>query len=639
MARVMPAFRPPRADPVPAAGLPKHMMAFSQLGLLFAAQEQPGRTLWRRLTDPALDPFTGIYQLNAFDLAMMIPYFLVLIVLAAYGIHRYQLVYYFLKYRHNAPQQPPPPAEWPTVTVQLPIYNERYVVERLVESIAQFDYPRDRLEVQVLDDSTDETRDVARNVVERYQALGFPVTYHHRANRDGYKAGALDKGMKTARGQFIAIFDADFQPPADWLKRVVPFFAEPQVGMVQTRWTYINRDYSALTEVEGILLDGHFIIEHGGRSRRGVFFNFNGTAGMWRRRAIEEAGGWEHDTLTEDTDLSYRAQMKGWRFVYVPEIECPSELPVEMNAFKAQQARWAKGLIQVAKKILPRLLRSEQPFVVKAEAVFHLTANISYPLMILLSTLLLPAMIVRFYQGWFQMLVIDLPLFLASTFSISTFYLTAQRELYPRTWPRTFLYLPWVMACGIGLAVRNSIAVLEALRGKQSEFVRTPKYAVGQARSLSASRPADVVAPIAEPVRVAVAAASATAAVGQALSLSAQPMAAEVSPMAVASAANGPAPVAAGSSSADGSWLTKAYRRSAGWTPYAEILLGLYFAATVVYAVQNENYATVPFLLLFVGGYLYTGLMSLGQVYLERLRFGLKAPVEARPAATGAPSF
>jgi hypothetical protein len=408
---------------------------------------------------------------------------------------------------------------------------------------------------------------------------------------------------------------------------------------VQGRWTYLNSSFSMLTEIQTILLDGHFVIEHGGRSRRGVFFNFIGTAGMWRRRAIEEAGGWEHDTLTEDTDLSYRAQMKGWRFVYVPEIECPSELPVEMNAFKAQQARWAKGLIQVAKKILPRLLRSEQPFVVKAEAVFHLTANISYPLMILLSTLLLPAMIVRFYQGWFQMLVIDLPLFLASTFSISTFYLTAQRELYPRTWPRTFLYLPWVMACGIGLAVRNSIAVLEALRGKQSEFVRTPKYAVGQARSLSASRPADVVAPIAEPVRVAVAAASATAAVGQALSLSAQPMAAEVSPMAVASAANGPAPVAAGSSSADGSWLTKAYRRSAGWTPYAEILLGLYFAATVVYAVQNENYATVPFLLLFVGGYLYTGLMSLGQVYLERLRFGLKAPVEARPAATGAPSF
>jgi len=679
-------------------------VTLTQFGLSLAAQDQPGRTLLRRLFDPALDPFTGIYQLNAFDLAMMIPYFLVLIVLAAYGMHRYQLVYYYLKYRHNAPKQPPAPPAWPKVTVQLPIYNERYVIERLVDSVAQFDYPRECLEVQVLDDSTDETRDVARGVVERYQALGFPVTYHHRDNRHGYKAGALDAGMQSASGEFIAIFDADFQPPSDFLKRVVAYFSDPQIGMVQTRWTYINREYSALTEVEGILLDGHFIIEHGGRSRRGTFFNFNGTAGMWRRRAIEDAGGWEHDTLTEDTDLSYRAQMKGWRFLYVPEIECPSELPVEMNAFKAQQARWAKGLIQVAKKILPRLLRSNQPFHIKAEAVFHLTANISYPLMILLSTLLLPAMIVRFYQGWFQMLVIDLPLFLASTFSISTFYLTAQRELYPRTWPRTFLYLPFVMACGIGLAVRNSVAVMEALFGKQSEFVRTPKYAVGQAFSLSRVAQASslctpssvaTIAPVAEPARLVTAAAAAGAApVGQALSLSTYSSVAEISPVAepaqfaevgeslgqasslsapsavagippvaeaasVASGApplrssqgwdgsaigsdglaNGSAPVGGNGSTADASWLTKAYRRSAGWTPYVEILLGLYFAVTVVYAVQNENYATVPFLLLFVGGYLYTGLMSLGQHYIERLRFGLRAPVEARPSATGAPSF
>ncbi len=657
------------------------MTGLFQLRLLLAAQDQPGRTLLRRLFDPALDPFTGVYQLNAFDLAMMIPYFLVLIVLAAYGIHRYQLVYYYLKYRHNVPKQPSPlalsgaegPAAWPTVTVQLPIFNERYVIERLVESVAQFDYPRDRLEVQVLDDSTDETRAVARAVVERYQALGFPITYHHRSHRHGYKAGALAAGMNSARGEFIAIFDADFQPPPDFLQRVVPFFSDPQVGMVQTRWTYINREYSALTQVEGILLDGHFIIEHGGRSRRGVFFNFNGTAGMWRRRAIEDAGGWEHDTLTEDTDLSYRAQLQGWRFVYVPEIECPSELPVEMNAFKAQQARWAKGLIQVAKKILPRLLRSRQPLHIKMEAVFHLTANISYPLMILLSTLLLPAMIVRFYQGWVQMLVIDLPLFLASTFSISTFYLLAQRELYPRTWTRTFLYLPFVMACGIGLAVRNSVAVLEALRGKPSEFVRTPKYrietapvaraaaaaaagTVGQALSLSAhaeaAKPSQGRAPVmqAAPSPTGAGAPSLPALpalsdaegsvvegrpsqglegspVGQASSLSTQPTVPEVSPVAE------PVPLA------DRSWLNKAYRRSAGWTPYVEILLGLYFAATVFYAIDNENYATVPFLLLFVGGYLYTGLMSLAQVYLERLRFGLKAPVEARPAATGAPSF
>ena len=206
--------------------------------------------------------------------------------------------------------------------------------------------------------------------------------------------------------------------------------------MVQTRWTYLNRDYSALTEVESILLDGHFVVEHGARARSGVFFNFNGTAGVWRRTAIEDAGGWQHDTLTEDTDLSYRAQLRGWQFLYLPEIECPSELPVEMNSFKAQQARWAKGLMQTAKKILPRMLRADVPASVKAEAFFHLTGNISYPLMVVLSTLLLPAMIVRFYQGWSQMLVIDLPLFLASSCSISGFYLTAQRVIYPKTWTR-----------------------------------------------------------------------------------------------------------------------------------------------------------------------------------------------------------
>ncbi len=641
----------------------------------FLAQEDRGRGLFNRLFDPALDPFTGVYQLNAFDLAMMIPYFLVLLVLAAYGMHRYQLVYYYLKYRHRAPKPAPPQAEWPTVTIQLPIFNERYVIERLIESVAQFDYPRERLQVQVLDDSTDQTREVARGVVERYQALGFPISYHHRENRDGYKAGALREGMKSATGEFIAIFDADFQPPPDFLQRAIPYLtADPRAGMVQTRWTYVNREYSALTQVESILLDGHFVIEHGGRSRRGAFFNFNGTAGIWRRRAIEEAGGWEHDTLTEDTDLSYRAQMKGWRFVYVPQIECPSELPVEMNAFKAQQARWAKGLIQVAKKILPRLLRSKQPLHVKVEGIFHLTANISYPLMILLSTLLLPAMIVRFYQGWFQMLLIDLPLFLASTCSISSFYLVAQRELYPRTWTRTFLYLPFVMACGIGLAVRNSVAVLEALFGKSSEFVRTPKYAVGQASSLSAQRKPTEVSHVSRPsilpaqaeaatlVRAAAAAsgvASSTVVTQVAQPTGAQPAhthpaharPAHVQPAHAnalegsATATSDEAPGHSGSiaarpsSARDATWLTKAYRRSAGWTPYVEILLGLYFAVTVFYAIDNENYATVPFLLLFVGGYLYTGFMSLAQVYLERLRFGLKARVEPRPAATGAPSF
>ncbi len=549
-------------------------MSFAQplLGYLAAAAQSPLSNYWSKLTDPNRNPFRGLYHLNSFDLAIMIPYFIVLVILASYGMHRYYLVYAYFKNRRNVPGPPPALAEWPKVTIQLPIYNERYVIERLVDTVARFDYPRELLDIQVLDDSTDETQEVARSCVERYQALGLPIRYLHRNDRTGYKAGALAAGLESATGEFVAIFDADFVPAADFLRRTLPYFAAPGIAMVQTRWTYLNRHYSALTEVETILLDGHFVMEHGARSRSGSFFNFNGTAGVWRRCAIDDAGGWQHDTLTEDTDLSYRAQLCGWRFLYLPDIECASELPVEMNAFKAQQARWAKGLMQTAKKILPRVLRSDQPTHVKAEAVFHLTANISYPFMVILSTLLLPAMIVRFYQGWFQMLVIDLPLFIASSCSISGFYLASQRALYPKTWKRSILYLPFVMAVGIGLSVRNAKAVLEAIFGVQSEFARTPKFNID----------------------------------GQ-----------------------------------SGTWKKKLYRNRAGWMPYLEIALGLYFALTIVYSIQNENYATTPFLALFVWGFLYTGVMSVAQGWIERLRFGAR-PVpaaEVRPAASGAPGF
>ena len=300
----------------------------------------------------------------------------------------------------------------------------------------------------------------------------------HRTNREGYKAGALDNGLKTSTGEFVAIFDADFTPQPDWLMKVIHHFANPAIGMVQTRWAHLNRNYSFLTEVEAILLDGHFVLEHGGRSRAGVFFNFNGTAGMWRRKAIDDAGGWEHDTLTEDTDLSYRSQLAGWKFRYLQDVECPAELPIEMTAFKTQQARWAKGLIQCAKKDLPKVFRAKVSGREKREAWYHLTANLSYPLMIVLSVLLLPAMVIRFYQGWFQMLYIDIPLFLASTFSISSFYLVSQKELFPGKWYRTFIFLPALMALGIGLTLTNSKAVIEALIGHQSAFARTPKYRV-----------------------------------------------------------------------------------------------------------------------------------------------------------------
>ncbi|HEX5412832.1 MAG TPA: cellulose synthase family protein [Terriglobia bacterium] len=424
------------------------------------------------------DPFRGIYQPNAFDLSIEIPYFLILTILSVYGVHRYCLTYYYLKNRSKKPLPLKQFEKLPTVTVQLPVYNEQYVVERLIEAAVNLDYPMELLDIQVLDDSTDDTRTLCARLVERYAAAGFHIKYLHRKNRLGFKAGALDEGLKKSRGELVAVFDADFVPPPPIVRQMVHYFTDPKVGMVQGRWTWINRDYSALTEVEAIMLDGHFVVEHGGRSLSGRFFNFNGTAGMWRRSAIEDAGGWEHDTLTEDTDLSYRAQLKGWKFIYNPDIVCPSELPVEMNSFKTQQARWAKGLIQVGKKILPIVWRSEQPLYIKVEATFHLTANLAYPLMILFSLILLPAMIVRFYQGWFQMLYLDLPLFVLSTCTVSGFYVVSQRALYPKGWLRRLLYLPFLMATGIGLAITNGKAVIEALIGIESSFVRTPKYRV-----------------------------------------------------------------------------------------------------------------------------------------------------------------
>ena len=510
--------------------------------------------------------FQGLYRANAFDIALLVPYFVVLILLASYGLHRYVLVYLYYRNRKNHTSEPATRFEdLPRVTVQLPMFNEQFVAERLIESVCKLKYPREKLDIQVLDDSTDETVEVVRDLVERYAALGHPITYHHRTNREGFKAGALAEGMKTSKGEFIAIFDADFTPPEEFLLKVIHHFTDPKIGMVQTRWTHINRNYSFLTEVEAILLDGHFVLEHSGRARSGVFFNFNGTAGMWRRRAIEEAGGWQHDTLTEDTDLSYRAQLKGWKFIYLQEVECPAELPVEMTAFKTQQARWAKGLIQTAKKILPRVMKSDAPLHAKIEAWYHLTANLSYPLMVVLSVLLLPAMIIRFYQGWFQMLYIDLPLFMASTFSISSFYLVSQRELFPKTWPRALLYLPFLMALGIGLTITNTKAVLEALIGQQSPFARTPKYGVETKKQKVGAK--------------------------------------------------------------------SKYRRRLGWIPWAELLIGAYFALTVYYALDNENYITVPFLLLFVMGYWYTGLMSLLQGRFTGL--SLSAETHTKPFPVG----
>jgi cellulose synthase/poly-beta-1,6-N-acetylglucosamine synthase-like glycosyltransferase len=545
----------------PSEGRPlllNHIASGNPAPLLLLSQRGLEHYLHTHYADPT---FEHLYHYNLFDTCLLVPYFFVMVWLAFYGMHRYQLVWLYFRHRDKAAVEPPSLfAELPRVLIQLPIFNEQYVVDRLLEACCSLDYPKDRLEIQLLDDSTDETQEVAAAIVARYAAAGEPIRYVHRTNRHGYKAGALDHGLTLSDAEFIAIFDADFVPPREWLMQVIHHFAEPEIGMVQTRWTHLNRNYSFLTEVEAILLDGHFILEHGGRSRAGVFFNFNGTAGMWRRAAIEQAGGWQHDTLTEDTDLSYRAQLKGWRFKYLEHVECPAELPIEMTAFKTQQARWAKGLIQTSKKILPRVLRAPVPFRTKLETVYHLTANLSYPLMVVLSALLMPAMIIRFYQGWFQMLLIDVPLMMLSTFSISSFYLVSQKVLFPRTWWRKLPYLPFLMALGIGLTVTNTRAVMEALFGIQTSFKRTPKYRVEKRGEKSQA-------------------------------------------------------------------ATK-YRKRLGLVPWIELLIGSYFALTVWYAITNENYFTIPFLLLFVIGYWYTGILSLVQGRFERWGGGARANLD-----------
>ncbi len=407
-------------------------------------------------------------------------YLVVLLTLAMYGFHRSMLMYLYYRSRGSDPS---PRGRFegdrlPVVTVQLPLFNEMYVAPRLLDAVAQIEYPRDRLEVQVLDDSTDETQAICRAKVDELRKSGLDIHYIHRTDRTGFKAGALENGLKTARGEYVMVFDADFLPPADIVERTIHFFTDEKVGMVQVRWDHVNRDYSRLTELQAMMLDGHFVIEHTARHRSGRFFNFNGTAGIWRLSAIHDAGGWSHDTLTEDMDLSYRAQLKGWEFIYLKDVVSPAELPVEMNAFKSQQFRWAKGSIQVAKKLLPAIWKSDVSFGVKLEAFFHLTNNFAYPLLLLLSILLLPNLLVRTRHGLREVLLIDLPLFFGTTLSIATFYITSQREIQ-RNWRPTLRRLPLMMSLGIGLCINQTRAVIEALFGGESgEFVRTPKLGV-----------------------------------------------------------------------------------------------------------------------------------------------------------------
>ncbi len=401
-------------------------------------------------------------------------YAFALVALSIYGFNSLYLVWRYARTRRRDLSEPLPPRVWPRVTIQLPIYNERHTVERLLDAVAAMDYPRDRLQVQMLDDSTDDTVERVAALVDRLRREGLSIVHCHRAERTGFKAGALAAALDDASGEFIAIFDADFVPPPDFLRRTIPWFADDRVGCVQARWEHLNRDYSRLTRAQALGVDGHFVVEQAARHRSGLFVNFNGTAGVWRKACIVDAGGWQHDTLTEDLDLSYRAQLCGWRFVYLPDVPVPAELPVQMDAYKRQQARWAKGTMQTARKLIGPLLRSSQPSRVKVEGVLHLTGYLVHPLILLLvlisplMTAFAPDSEVLHIAPWLMLAASGPPLM----------YLVSRTPNGP-TLRQRMLLLPWMIFMGMGLSLNNGRAAFEGLLGRESgAFLRTPKFAV-----------------------------------------------------------------------------------------------------------------------------------------------------------------
>lgn len=406
-------------------------------------------------------------------------YILVLIGLAGYGAHRLTIIYLYFKHSRHSPKPLKKFEQMPLVTIQLPIFNEQHVVDRLFAAVAKLDYPKDKLEIQILDDSTDETNELCKAGAERLRQQGFDASYLHRVDRTGYKAGALEEGTKVAKGEFLFILDADFVPAPDVLQRTIHYFTDSQIGMIQTRWGHLNRTYNFLTRIQAMFLDGHLQLEQTARNRSGRFFTFNGTAGIWRRSCIADAGGWDHDTLTEDMDLSYRAQLKGWRFIFLNNVVTPAELPVDMAGFKSQQHRWTKGSIQVCKKVLWKIWKAPVSLPIKLEATAHLTSNFAYLLLLLLCFLLYPAQAQPAFTKW-TLILINLPLFFFASVSVALFYLVAQQALRPKDWWKEICYLPLLLALGIGMSINNAKAVIEALLGHETGFVRTPKYGIGQ---------------------------------------------------------------------------------------------------------------------------------------------------------------
>jgi len=487
---------------------------------------------------------------SCMHVVLMTVYTVALLTVSVYGFHRYVLVFLYYRHKKNIPQAPSRYAELPAVTVQLPMYNERTVARRIVEETCRLDYPREKLHIQVLDDSTDDGRCVAEQAAREAREKGFDVEYIHRLDRKGYKAGALANGLKTAKGEFITIFDADFVPDPSFLKRTVHYFTDPKVCVVQSRWEHLNRNDSILTRSQAILLDGHFAIEHVARNRSNRFMSFNGTAGTWRLAAIRDAGGWQADTLTEDLDLSYRAQLKGWKFVFLPDLTAPAELPPVMNAFKAQQFRWTKGGAQTALKLLPKVMLSKAPLKVKVEAFFHLTCFMMHLYVLLLVLLLFPAMYVQcvpMETGTFWRIFFDIGVFTLATVSAGVFYAASQFELFG-DWRTAVKYMPLLMALGVGLSVSNAKGILEALWGKKSEFVRTPKYGDGTA---------------------------------------------------LAGAAIDSAPAAA-------------RRKKRSLLPFVEMAMGVYMIVCMLFSLGDyRSWLTAPFLVMFAFGFFYVSVTSL----------------------------
>jgi cellulose synthase/poly-beta-1,6-N-acetylglucosamine synthase-like glycosyltransferase len=443
------------------------------------------------------------------------------------------------------------PDKWPAVTVQLPIYNERYVVMRLIDAVARLDYPRDKLQVQVLDDSTDETTRLARARVAHHRAQGLDIRLLHRCERKGFKAGALSHGLTTAKGELVALFDADFVPPPDFLTRTVPYLAaNPNLAFVQTRWGYLNADYSTLTRAQTIALDGHFVVEHLARNRNGLLINFNGTAGVWRRQAIETAGGWQDDTLTEDVDLSFRAQLAGWQALYLPGVEAPAELPPQMAAFKRQQARWATGAAQCLVKLARSLWQgrvyspsaddkpapvSNLSWSARLEALLHLSVWVAHPMSLVILLLMLPLLLGQIP------LTLNLTVFWLVTLGPILAYALSQQYLYP-DWKRRMLYMPILALVGTGLALSNTVAIARGLAHKNTSFRRTPKFCIEQRGDR---------------------------------------------------------------------WANSRYALPFQWLTLGELALALYASLTVYVALAMGMYSAVPFLLLYVGGYGYMGLQGL----------------------------